>query len=594
MKKCITIISILCLFFAAIYSQRDFIFGQEDRTIVESNAMDLVSGQSDEFLQEQANSNIKIDGDGKIVPADTTYDADGNIIKPRMKNRARNATLLAAYEEDPTYGFVDFQVARKGDYVKYTNVATGESGNIGGNATDAAYLGRNNGKIRFKMAGVIGDIDDNSEVKIVADSPNVYVSFYKVKNGMIYHHYLKGSYNSTNNFSNSYYGSAIVGPQQSYMESNKVYYSYDGHYFYSDTTKMLDDYRKNTNQQAINANQPYYNYYQFLSHRSLSVYDATVYDKFIENRGNAISKMLNLGNDFISNQNKYGVNALLMFGVACNESAYGMSSIAQNNNNLFGHSAYDSDPAGSANKYSSPAFSVYYHAARFVSYGYLDPLDWRYEGSHLGDKGSGINVRYATDPYWGEVAAGINYDFDSENGNANYGLYTIGIKRGNENVNIRKEPNTSSTALYSTNTATDYPFIILEKVKGEVVNGSDVWYKIQSDPILNFDRSAIVVKADDKYNFDNNYAYVHSSYVTYLGDGKGKPINPPFEIKRGDVNSDGKINTLDYIAIENHITNRKVLAGEPFNSADVNGDGKVNTLDYIAVENHITGRKLIS
>ncbi|MEG2908631.1 MAG: glucosaminidase domain-containing protein, partial [Erysipelotrichaceae bacterium] len=436
MKKCITIISILCLFFAAIYSQRDFIFGQEDRTIVESNAMDLVSGQSDEFLQEQANSNIKIDGDGKIVPADTTYDADGNIIKPRMKNRARNATLLAAYEEDPTYGFVDFQVARKGDYVKYTNVATGESGNIGGNATDAAYLGRNNGKIRFKMAGVIGDIDDNSEVKIVADSPNVYVSFYKVKNGMIYHHYLKGSYNSTNNFSNSYYGSAIVGPQQSYMESNKVYYSYDGHYFYSDTTKMLDDYRKNTNQQAINANQPYYNYYQFLSHRSLSVYDATVYDKFIENRGNAISKMLNLGNDFISNQNKYGVNALLMFGVACNESAYGMSSIAQNNNNLFGHSAYDSDPAGSATKYSSPAFGIYSHAARFVSYGFLDPIDWRYEGSHLGDKGSGINVRYATDPYWGEVASGIAYNLDIANGNDNYGLYTIGIKRGNENVNI--------------------------------------------------------------------------------------------------------------------------------------------------------------
>ncbi|MEG3039889.1 MAG: dockerin type I repeat-containing protein, partial [Erysipelotrichaceae bacterium] len=85
-----------------------------------------------------------------------------------------------------------------------------------------------------------------------------------------------------------------------------------------------------------------------------------------------------------------------------------------------------------------------------------------------------------------------------------------------------------------------------------------------------------------------------SSYVTYLGDGKGKPENPPVEIKRGDVNSDGKINTLDYIAVENHIINRKILVGGPFNNADVNGDGKVNTLDYIAVENHITGRKLIS
>ncbi|MEG0409926.1 MAG: dockerin type I domain-containing protein [Erysipelotrichaceae bacterium] len=586
MKKCITIISILCLFFAAIYSQRDFIFGQEEDKQENTSPLDHQDGQSDEFLKQQENSKVTMNGDGELVPSDTVYDANGNIVTVKKKSRARIASPMVNYEEDPKYGFVDFKVARKGDYVEYTNVATGESGAIGGNtALDAAYLGRVNGKIRFKMAGVIGDIDDNSEVKVVPDSPDLKVSYYKVKDGWIRHWYL------TDFASGSWKSGTIVGPQQSYMESNKAYYSYDGHYFYDDTTKMLDDYRGNTYNQSINVNQPYYNYYQFLSHRSVSSYTADAFNKYITKEN---SKMFGLGSEFISNQNKYGVNASLMFGLACNESAYGMSSIAQNNNNLFGHSAYDSDPAGSANKYSSPAFSVYYHAARFVSYGYLDPLDWRYEGSHLGDKGSGINVRYATDPYWGEVAAGINYDFDSENGNANYGLYTIGIKRGNENVNIRKEPNTSSTALYSTNTATDYPFIILEKVKGEVVNGSDVWYKIQSDPILNFDRSAIVVKADDKYNFDNNYAYVHSSYVTYLGDGKGKPINPPFEIKRGDVNSDGKINTLDYIAIENHITNRKVLAGEPFNSADVNGDGKVNTLDYIAVENHITGRKLIS
>ncbi|MEG2573010.1 MAG: glucosaminidase domain-containing protein, partial [Erysipelotrichaceae bacterium] len=503
MKKCITIVSILCLFFAAIYSQRNFIFGQEEQTNSEPNAVDLVSGQSDEFLQEQANSNTKIDADGKIVPADTTYDADGNIIKPRMKSRARDVGIPkpTVYEEDPTYGFVDFQVARKGNYVKYTNVATGESGTIGGNATDAAYLGRVNGKIRFKMAGVIGDIVDDNEVKIVADSPDVCISFYKVKNGMIYHHYLHGSYNSTKNFSNSYYGSAIVGPQQSYMQSDTYYYSYDGHYFYTDTTKMLDDYRNGNYQQAINANQPYYNYYQFLSHRSVSSYTADVFDKYITNES---SKMFGLGSDFISNQNNFGVNASLMFGVACNESAYGTSTIAKNNNNLFGHAAYDSDPAGSANKYSTPAFSIYSHAESFISYGFLDPHDSRYEGSHLGDKASGINVRYATDPYWGEVAAGINYNLDSENGNANYGLYTIGIKRGNENVNIRKEPNTSSTALYTTNTATDYPFIILEKVTGELVNGSDVWYKIQSDPILNSDRSAMILERDEKYNFSNN------------------------------------------------------------------------------------------
>ncbi|MEG1301843.1 MAG: glucosaminidase domain-containing protein, partial [Erysipelotrichaceae bacterium] len=229
---------------------------------------------------------------------------------------------------------------------------------------------------------------------------------------------------------------------QSYMQSDTNYFSYDGHYFYTDTTKMLDDYRNGNYQQAINANQPYYNYYQFLSHRSVSSYTADVFDKYITNES---SKMFGLGSDFISNQNNFGVNASLMFALACNESAYGTSTIAKEKNNLFGHAAFDTNPGESASNYLTPALSIYTHAESYISYGFLDPNDSRYEGPHLGDKASGINVRYATDPYWGEVAAGINYDLDLENGNANYGLYTIGIKRGNENVNIRKEPNTSST-----------------------------------------------------------------------------------------------------------------------------------------------------
>ena len=40
---------------------------------------------------------------------------------------------------------------------------------------------------------------------------------------------------------------------------------------------------------------------------------------------------------FIENQNKYGTNALLMIGVAANESAWGCSRIAAEKNNLFGH-----------------------------------------------------------------------------------------------------------------------------------------------------------------------------------------------------------------------------------------------------------------
>ena len=33
--------------------------------------------------------------------------------------------------------------------------------------------------------------------------------------------------------------------------------------------------------------------------------------------------------------------------------------------------------------------------------GYLNINDYRYFGGQLGNKGSGINVKYAGDPYWG-------------------------------------------------------------------------------------------------------------------------------------------------------------------------------------------------
>ena len=42
------------------------------------------------------------------------------------------------------------------------------------------------------------------------------------------------------------------------------------------------------------------------------------------------------------------------------------------------------------------------------NYNILDPVtDSRYYGANLGDKASGICVKYASDPYWGEKAASI-------------------------------------------------------------------------------------------------------------------------------------------------------------------------------------------
>lgn len=55
----------------------------------------------------------------------------------------------------------------------------------------------------------------------------------------------------------------------------------------------------------------------------------------------------------------------------------------------------------------------------------------------------------------------------------------------------------------------------------------------------------------------------------------------------GDVNSDGKISSADYIKIKNHIMDVTKLTDLEQEYADANKDGKVNSADYIAIKNHI-------
>ena len=51
----------------------------------------------------------------------------------------------------------------------------------------------------------------------------------------------------------------------------------------------------------------------------------------------------------------------------------------------------------------------------------------------------------------------------------------------------------------------------------------------------------------------------------------------------GDVNADGKVNTLDYILIRKHILGIIALNNNQKQRADTNGDGKINTNDYITI-----------
>ena len=67
-------------------------------------------------------------------------------------------------------------------------------------------------------------------------------------------------------------------------------------------------------------------------------------------------------------------------------------------------------------------------------------------------------------------------------------------------------------------------------------------------------------------------------------------VNVPIsmgDIKAGDVNGDGKINTADYILVRKYILKTISLNNSQKSNADINSDGKVNANDYILIRKAI-------
>jgi len=59
----------------------------------------------------------------------------------------------------------------------------------------------------------------------------------------------------------------------------------------------------------------------------------------------------------------------------------------------------------------------------------------------------------------------------------------------------------------------------------------------------------------------------------------------------GDADGDGKVTSLDYIAIKKHIMEEKLISDETLLAgADANEDGRITALDYIAIKNYIMGQ----
>ena len=185
------------------------------------------------------------------------------------------------------------------------------------------------------------------------------------------------------------YTSIRVAPHTSAMKIGKKYYSKDGEHFEGFTIKnrfLFKNLTEPTNYSADELNRVY----SMMNIRN--------------------SRLAGKGAIFKEAEKRYGVNALYLMAHSALESAWGRSQIANDKNNFFGIAAYDTSPYDSAKKFDDVDKGIL-GAAKWIRENYIDR-----GRDHLGNKATGMNVRYASDPYWGEKIASIMMNINSRLG----------------------------------------------------------------------------------------------------------------------------------------------------------------------------------
>ena len=479
------------------------------------------------------------------------------------------------------YAYVDLNTT--GTTMTTSNVYTSATNNkaytyINGHGAfggvDAAFIDYNNGTSRanMKISGVTGWI--NSLLSLNGNKyngyeiiPLLYVespSYYYVSEEGNLIHKLSKKITAKNCYSSSInLGIAPDSLVAKDSDGNTIkYYSFDGNYFYKTMESMLSDYKIGSTDKAVNII-PYYNYYMYSPIRTNSNITSDDIKNFLASRGYTTKEKSSLVGEeltFIDAEEKYAVNAGISLSTAINESGWGTSTLAKTKNNLFGHSAYDSSVMSSANGYNTVADGIYRHAYYYINtlFAETKDLSGNYFGSHLGNKNSGINVKYASDPYWGEKIAAIYRSLDAYVDYKDFNSSKIGVKVSDTAAPVMKDAKSDSKELYKLKSnglnVTNIPVLILESVQGEEINGSNIWYKIQTDALLNEDRTDViqVSKVDTLYNRENNYGYVHSSYITLMNENIKKIYvqkDGLFGLHNLSVNEDKTVNITGYLAI---------------------------------------------
>lgn len=171
-----------------------------------------------------------------------------------------------------------------------------------------------------------------------------------------------------------------VAAHLSDMEVGKKYYSADGLHF-----------------DGFNLENPFL----FKDLTEATNYSAEDLDKVFSLLNIDNSLLENKGATFKEAEEHYHLNALYLLAHSALESDWGRSKIAKDKNNFFGITAYDTTPYLSAKTFDDVDKGIL-GATKWIKENYIDR-----GRTFLGNKASGMNVEYASDPYWGEKIASV-------------------------------------------------------------------------------------------------------------------------------------------------------------------------------------------
>ena len=236
-----------------------------------------------------------------------------------------------------------------------------------------------NGRIPVQIAGLTGYV--NASQVTAVSSKDTFIPDYVSDGKYVYHRY-------------SPYSKVMVAYHNANMQVGKSYYSADGINF---GTFKLD------------------HPFQFSNLKSRTNYTAADINRLYSLMGANDSKLAGKGATFKAAEQRYGVNALYLVAHSALESAWGRSKIAKDKNNFFGISAYDDSPYTSATKFDNVDSGIL-GAARWINSRYLHNSGYPANGAYLGNKAGGMNVNYATAPYWGESIASIMFSANEKLG----------------------------------------------------------------------------------------------------------------------------------------------------------------------------------